>query len=182
MKKVLLPAIFSAFTLMFSGCEKQLEIPVNFDYTGAKAYFTIPASDQLTYQDMKTVYFNADSLSKANKFDLNLVKSITIKRITFTLKDTSQSAPYSFNIIKDYEGFIGVPAMGRTLIEKADLQQNSPNEIEIKHRQEDIKDLVLNSKGYEMSIRGALTDTLKHPIRIEANITYQIKAAYLGKK
>jgi hypothetical protein len=171
MRKLLLSMLALSTIFLFSNCEKD-KIPANFDYHGNKAYFDIDITDSTRCNSCVSVYFNADSMAKANKFDLNLVKSINLTSVRFTILD-SHPQPYDFTLINTLDGYVGPAGSSQAIFNGTSVNQ-SVNEVTLNTIVQDIKPMVISNRTFNMCLDAALNDTIKHKFKMEAYFTYEI--------
>lgn len=164
----------AALATIFSGC-KDTEIPVNFTYTGARAYFNVPIVNTTTYSTETTIKFNVDSLANVYKFDKKNLKYIKMKNFKLTIDDTNTN-PYTFNLISDIFGYaIGNASTSAKFVSKENIEQNSAIQVSMAVLDQDIKEFI-NSNQFRVKLDLALRDSIKHPFRLIGDLEYTIDA------
>ena len=164
---------------LFSGC-KDTEIPINFSYSGARAYFDVPVVNQLTYSTETTIKFNVDSLASAYKFDKKNLKYIKMKNFKLTIEDKDVN-PYTYNIVKDIFGYaIGNNVSEAKFVSKENIELNSATQVTMTVLDQDIQQFI-NSNQFRVRLDLALRDSIKHPFRLIGDLEYTIDAICFEK-
>jgi hypothetical protein len=164
----------TALATIFSGC-KETEIPINFSYSGARAFFDVPVTNQTTYSTDAIIKFNVDSLAKVYKFDKKNLKYIKMKNFKLTIDDSNVN-PYTYNLISDVFGYaIGNGMSDAKFVSKENIELNSATQVTMSVLDQDIKSFI-NSNQFRVRLDLALRDSIKHPFRLIGDLEYSIDA------
>lgn len=165
---------FASIAAVVTGC-KETEIPINFNYKGARAYFTVPATNQTTYSSTTTIKFNVDSLCDVYKFKKENLKYIKMKEFKLTIDDVNAN-PYTYDMISDIYGYaIGNGMSDAKFVTKENLPIEGATELTLTVLDQDIQQFI-NSNEFQVRLDLALRDTIEHPFRIIGDLQYTIDA------
>lgn len=177
MKKSITLTFLSLIILFTVSCDKKItEIPLNFQYTGQGATWDIPVMTDSNFTDTVTVYFNADSLAAANKYNIENFKSCSIVQAVFELLDFN-STPYTFgSLIDSLDVFIITPSGNKKLVYLYNIPATEGLTLSTLSTGENIRDYVLE-KRYKIFIKAKSKQLITHEFKIKAKLfTYQISS------
>lgn len=177
MKTKLLAFAFLALaslSTILSGC-KETEIPINFSYKGARAYFNVPVTTDSSFIKVPTVIkFNVDSLCDVYKFKKEDLKYIKMKTFKLTIDDVSAN-PYTFDKIKDIFGYAINTGGDLKFVTMENIPQNGAKELTLNVMQEDIQSFI-QSNAFEVTLELNLRGPVEHPFRLIGDLEYTIDA------
>lgn len=173
-------AVLFLVTLLFSSCKKEESLA--FDYNGESIIMTLKpdSATPTSFDTSNTVYFNADSMAKANNFPTEALKEITITDMEFTL--LSPPSGVNFDLIQSMSGSISTAQNTSpvNIFNTDKISLRTSEKIVISGINQNIKEKVFNNKYFTFSLNGALSDTLTKTLNIEVKFTYAV--SMLGVK
>lgn len=166
--------VLSVFSVILISCKK--EESLSFDYHGENIIITLrpDSASPTTFDTTGVVYFNADSMAKANKFPTEALKEITVTDMEFSL--LSPAANGNFDLIESMNGSISLSSNSSpaSLFSTDKISLRTSDKIVVSGINQNIKDKVFNNKYFNINLSGALKDSLLKPINIEVRFTYAI--------
>ena len=160
--------------IAIGSCKK--EDALAFDYHGNDLYLVLKpdSAKPTTYQSRGAVYFNADSMAKANNFPLEAVQSIRLDGIRFTLMDSTTGV--TFDLIKNMSVNLATTSggTGEVLFQNSNFAKKTAGTIGITGIDKDVKTIVSTNKYFWLDVSGELTDTLTRAVNIKTFFTYKV--------
>jgi hypothetical protein len=166
--------VLAAVALVFNSCKK--EESLSFEYHGEKIIMTLrpKANQPLSYDTTGVVYFNADSMAKANKFPTEALNEVTMSDIEFTLLNPLTEVDFDMIKTMNASVYAANPTDAVSLFQNQNIKSKTKDKIIVSGLSQNLKEVVFNNKNFYIDLSGELTDTLTKPIKIEAYFTYKV--------
>lgn len=179
MKKLKFLAVAFLGAALFTSCEKEIEVPLSFDIDGEKAYVTIPATTDSTFNACESYRINLDSIAEANDINKDWLNSIKLTSLTFRMIDTMPN-PYTMSVVNKFSGKI--TTNNSVVFQDQEVDQNGVESITVNTEKIDVKSLVESGSNFELCFDGQLNEPLSHSVVIEVTPKYTADATIKKKK
>jgi hypothetical protein len=175
MKKILsMLACMAALVLLFQSCKK--EKALTFEYHGEKITmkFLPRPNTPLVWDTIGRVYFNADSMAKANKFPSDALDEITMTDVEFTLLNAP--ANINFDVIKSMSAKVYAidPNNSIPVFDNGYITSKTGDKIIVSGVEGKLKNIVYNNKEFFLNVSGELNQAITQPITVQVYFTYKV--------
>lgn len=174
MKKILSFFSVLSLVLLFQSCKKEKSL--TFEYHGEKIImkFLPRQNTPLVWDTIGRVYFNADSMAKANKFPSEALDEITMTDVEFTLLNPPVNI--NFDVIKSMSANVYAtdPNNFIPIFDNSRITSKTGDKIIVGGVEGKLKNIVYNNKEFFLDVSGELNQAITQPITVEVYFTYKV--------